>query len=264
MVDTVRRSKITPPRLPAAPVARPRVDALLDAAAAKPVTLVSASAGYGKTIAVEAWLTARRVPAAWVSVDAHDDDALHLWRYVIASVERALPGFDETPRSRVLTAEGTAEPTIEVLLAALEDDGRPLTIVLDDLHLADRPARARLAEVRDGPAAADRSAGADHARGPAAAARVPARRGDARGGARRRPRVHARGGCAAPRPGRLRGGSGALRGLAGGAAARGAARRGARHRAPPRRGGVPHGGGRRRAAGRPPRASSNAPRCCRS
>jgi len=135
MLDTVRRSKITPPRLPAAPVARPRVDALLDAAAAKPVTLVSASAGYGKTSAVEAWLTTRSVPVAWVSVDAHDNDALHLWRYVIASVERALPDFDEAPRSRVLLAESTAEPTIEVLLAALEDDGRPLTIALDDLHL---------------------------------------------------------------------------------------------------------------------------------
>ena len=35
----------------------------------------------------------------------------------------------------MLIAESTAEPTIEVLLAALEDDGRPLTIVLDDLHL---------------------------------------------------------------------------------------------------------------------------------
>ena len=54
---------------------------------------------------------------------------------MIASVERALPDFDEAPRSRVLLAESTAEPTIEVLLAALEDDGRPLTIVLDDLHL---------------------------------------------------------------------------------------------------------------------------------
>ena len=155
MLDTVRRSKITPPRLPAAPVARPRVDALLDAAAAKPVTLVSASAGYGKTSAVEAWLTTRRVPVAWVSVDAHDNDALHLWRYVIASVERALPDFDEAPRSRVLLAESTAEPTIEVLLAALEDDGRPLTIVLDDLHLVtDRRAldSLRYAAVRLPPA----------------------------------------------------------------------------------------------------------------
>src|SRR6476620_1826303 len=110
MLDTVRRSKITPPRLPVAPVARPRVDALLDAAAAKPVTLVSASAGYGKTSAVEAWLATRGAPVAWVSVDAHDNDALHLWRYVIASVERALPGFDEAPRSRVRLAESTAEP----------------------------------------------------------------------------------------------------------------------------------------------------------
>ena len=49
MDDIVRASKITPPRLPASPVARPRVDALLDAGADKPLTLVSASAGYGKT-----------------------------------------------------------------------------------------------------------------------------------------------------------------------------------------------------------------------
>lgn len=134
MAEVVRRSKITPPHLPAAPVARPRVNAVLDAAARKPVTLVSASAGYGKTVAVDAWLTARRITVAWVSVDAHDNDPLRLWRYVIAAVEHELPGFDDGPALRVRAAEGTAEPAIEALLTALAADRRPLTIVLDDLH----------------------------------------------------------------------------------------------------------------------------------
>ena len=55
----------------------------------------------------------------------------------------------------MLLAESTAEPTIEVLLAALEDDGRPLTIALDDLHLVtDRRAldSLRYAAVRLPPA----------------------------------------------------------------------------------------------------------------
>ena len=129
----------------------------------------------------------------------------------------------------MLLAESTAEPTIEVLLAALEDDGRPLTIVLDDLHLltdrraldsltyaafrlpptvrlvlitrVDPPLRlaymratGRLAEVRDAELAFT-SEEAASLLGPAASEEAEAR----------------------------------CEGLAGGAAARGAARRGARH-----------------------------------
>ncbi len=135
MIDIVRRSKITPPRLPSAPVVRPRVHALLDAAARKPVTLVSASAGYGKSIAVATWLAERRVNTAWVSVDGHDNDPLHLWSYVIGAAEHALPGSADEPSRRARAAEATAEPAIEALLAALAEQPRPLTIVLDDLHL---------------------------------------------------------------------------------------------------------------------------------
>ncbi|MDA0179837.1 LuxR C-terminal-related transcriptional regulator [Solirubrobacter phytolaccae] len=141
MIDIVRRSKITPPRLPSAPVVRPRVHALLDAAARKPLTLVSASAGYGKSIAVATWLAERRINTAWVSVDAHDNDPLHLWMYVIGAAELALRGLDDEPSRRVSDAEGTAEPAIEALLAALAEQPKPLTIVLDDLHaLTDRRA----------------------------------------------------------------------------------------------------------------------------
>ena len=137
------REKITPPHLPVDPVARPRVRALLEAAAAKPVTLVSASAGYGKSVAVESWLAAGDRDVAWVSVDAHDNDPLHLWRYVIAAVMRALPRFDEEPARRLARAESTAEPAIEALLTALRNSRRRVTIVLDDLHLlTDRRALA--------------------------------------------------------------------------------------------------------------------------
>jgi LuxR family maltose regulon positive regulatory protein len=134
MTEPLRRSKITPARSPVPPVDRPRVHALLTAAAAKPVTLVSASAGFGKTVAAETWLGTRRLRAAWITVDAHDDDPVHLWRYVIAAVTRVLPGVGDEAMRRLRRAESTAEPAIEALLGELEDDGRPLKIVLDDLQ----------------------------------------------------------------------------------------------------------------------------------
>ncbi|MDA0158947.1 LuxR C-terminal-related transcriptional regulator [Solirubrobacter ginsenosidimutans] len=134
MNEPVRRSKVTPPRSPTPPVDRPRVHALLGDAAARPVTLVSASAGFGKTVAAEAWLRTRRLRAAWITLDAHDDDPLHLWRYVVAAVARVLPGVGNEAMRRLRRAESTAEPAIEALLEELEEDRRPLTIVLDDLQ----------------------------------------------------------------------------------------------------------------------------------
>ena len=59
------------------------------------VTLVSAPAGFGKTTLVADWLATTSATVAWVSLDASDDDPRTFWRYVLASLDGALPGVGE-------------------------------------------------------------------------------------------------------------------------------------------------------------------------
>jgi LuxR family transcriptional regulator, maltose regulon positive regulatory protein len=49
---------------------------LLERGAEAGLTLVAAPAGYGKTVAVASWIAGR--PAAWVSVEAPDNDPVRL------------------------------------------------------------------------------------------------------------------------------------------------------------------------------------------
>ena len=58
----------------------------------RPLTLVSAPAGYGKSTLVSCWLEACDIPAAWLSLDESDND-LHLFlSYVLAAVQTVFPG----------------------------------------------------------------------------------------------------------------------------------------------------------------------------
>ena len=112
-------SKLLRPRLPSGVVPRPRVTAALERAAEHAVVLVSAPAGYGKTVAVASWLAER--PAGWVSLDAADDDPVRLWTYAAAALGVPL-------------GDGPLEAAIDRLAA------RGLPLVLEDVHVLRDPA----------------------------------------------------------------------------------------------------------------------------
>jgi LuxR family maltose regulon positive regulatory protein len=61
-------------------VLRPRLLGMLEEGLDRRVTLVSAPAGYGKTILLSQWLRSREVDSffAWVSLDEQDDDPIRL------------------------------------------------------------------------------------------------------------------------------------------------------------------------------------------
>ena len=68
-------------------VDRPRLYDLLDLGAESPVTLLSASAGWGKTVLVSSWLAARAVERpAWLTVGPGDDTPDTFWRAVATSL----------------------------------------------------------------------------------------------------------------------------------------------------------------------------------
>lgn len=59
----------------------------------RPLTFVSAPAGYGKTTLAAQWIALSGAHAAWVSLDEGDNDPTRLWIQVLAALERLAPGM---------------------------------------------------------------------------------------------------------------------------------------------------------------------------
>lgn len=83
--------KVVAPPIPARWVARPHLDGRLDAATTRRVTLVTGSAGSGKTALLTGWAQTRR--AAWYTVDERDRDVGTLARGLLDALRLLVPGM---------------------------------------------------------------------------------------------------------------------------------------------------------------------------
>lgn len=135
-----------PPRSALLP--RPRLTRAVTRGLERPLLLISAPAGFGKTTLLGEWrLSAegRDFPLAWVSLDSHDSDPAVFWPYVIAAL-RALPGLADRPDLGRITLElvqtgGRLSPAhfLAPLLNDLVGVESPFALVLDDYHAIDSP-----------------------------------------------------------------------------------------------------------------------------
>ena len=57
----------------------------------KRLTLVSAPAGYGKSMLVSSWVESIEQPCAWLSLDETDSDITEFLTYVIAAIRTVEP-----------------------------------------------------------------------------------------------------------------------------------------------------------------------------
>ena len=73
-------------------VERTRLHDLLRQGLTRPLTLVVAPAGWGKSTLVAEWLRRDPVTAGWVSLDSGDDDATRFWRYLLRPPARRAAG----------------------------------------------------------------------------------------------------------------------------------------------------------------------------
>lgn len=128
-------------------VARPRLLAVLRADPPPPVTLVAAPAGYGKTTLVVDWIATDARQAAWVSLDAGDNDPGTFWQALATALHTVHPSAS----ARALAVLRQPHPPAPAaLLRVLLNDlaahpapdpaGRPLLLVLDDYHVITQPA----------------------------------------------------------------------------------------------------------------------------
>ena len=129
------RTKLYRPPVTEDFVQRPIPEALLDDGYQRPLTVVTAPAGYGKTTLVSHWVASRGYRSAWVSLDESDNDVRVFLTYVLEAIRTIEPAFGPDLNA---IAEAEALPPTATLATyvanALESLDRRLVLVLDDFH----------------------------------------------------------------------------------------------------------------------------------
>jgi LuxR family transcriptional regulator, maltose regulon positive regulatory protein len=129
-------AKLAPPQPPSGFLVRPRVSGLFEAGAARPLTVVSAGAGWGKTLAAAAWATSGPAVGklAWVSLDEADSEPRLFWSYVLTALRRcgAVPADNDL--AELIPGPIIDEETIRRILYGISQLPAPFVLVLDDFH----------------------------------------------------------------------------------------------------------------------------------
>lgn len=128
------RTKLYRPRLQSDFIPRPQLLERLDRR--RPLTLVSASAGYGKSTLVSSWVETIGVPCAWLSLDEYDNDLVVFLTYFLAAIQTMFPGAG---KETLKLANATDLPLLRYLTASLINEldsiEEEYVLVLDDYHL---------------------------------------------------------------------------------------------------------------------------------
>jgi len=104
------------------------------------LTLISASAGFGKTTLVSEWLATCGRPVAWLSLDEGDNDPARFISYLVKALQTIKAGIGDG----LLAALQAPQPLqIETILTTLVNDistiPKNFLLILDDYHSIDSP-----------------------------------------------------------------------------------------------------------------------------
>lgn len=133
-------TKLRPPDRREGLVARRRLLERLDHAVGRhPLTLVSASAGWGKSTLLGSWLAGADWAPAWVALDPSDNDPARFWRYVAEALRRAGVRVDDQAPSALAGGGDAREAGLSSMLNAMASDGARAVLALDDYHVITEP-----------------------------------------------------------------------------------------------------------------------------
>jgi LuxR family maltose regulon positive regulatory protein len=116
-------------------VPRPRLIERLNAGLHRKLTLVSASAGFGKTTLVIEWLNGAGRPFTWLSLDEGDNDLARFMMYLIATLQGVDAGIGQGTQGLLASPQ---IPAVDVVMTSLINGiatvPEPFALVLDDYH----------------------------------------------------------------------------------------------------------------------------------
>ena len=130
--NTVIRTKLEIPKVQPMWIARPRLNQRLDMGLQRPLTLLSAPAGFGKTALLTEWCSAKRqaMPVAWFSLAERDSNPARFAAHFYAAL-RSAGVILESGEYPVELAEGELISLVNKILEFPKD----FVLVLDDYHL---------------------------------------------------------------------------------------------------------------------------------
>ncbi|MBM4459948.1 MAG: helix-turn-helix transcriptional regulator [Chloroflexi bacterium] len=144
--DSLLTTKLQIPRERRDIVSRPRLTERLSAGIQRKLTLCSAPIGFGKTTLLSEWIRESGLPAAWVSLDAGDNDPLRFFSYLIAALQTVQAGVAQDllawlrapqPSSqapRVGAEVGWLDALLPPLINAVATIPFTFVVILDDYH----------------------------------------------------------------------------------------------------------------------------------
>lgn len=124
-----------PPVLPDY-VVRSKIILQLESSVVKPLSVISAGAGYGKSVVASQWLEQTQYPKSWITLDEEHNDLRIFLGYLVASIEKVLPGLLKNTKDLVSAALLPPLKKISnTLINELCDIDEDIILVLDDYHL---------------------------------------------------------------------------------------------------------------------------------
>jgi len=139
LIESLLTTKTFLPPVRATLVARPRLLALLSEGIDRPLTLISAPAGFGKTTLLSEWHASevgRSFPLVWISLDNDDNDSSRFLRYLITTLGTLKAGIGI---SALAALQLPQPPPPKIILTDLINDLNALStssaLVFDDYHV---------------------------------------------------------------------------------------------------------------------------------
>ena len=136
MSNAMRDSRVCVPQLPLRHVPRPRLLAELDYAADRPLTLLSAGPGAGKTVLLTDWVRRGGARVAWLTPTAADAEPRRFWR-LLESALRDGDGVESGPLAATPRAAGV--DLVQALFSRVPEPEARLVVVIDDAHVLSHP-----------------------------------------------------------------------------------------------------------------------------
>ena len=131
-------TKLHRPSLPPQRVLRPHLIQRLNEGLefGRQITLVSAPAGFGKTLCVSEWVHALELPVTWLSLDPSDDDPGRFFTYLLAALQKVDENIGGEIQKILLAGQ---LPPGEIISAALINELQlretRFLLVLDDFQV---------------------------------------------------------------------------------------------------------------------------------
>jgi LuxR family maltose regulon positive regulatory protein len=131
--DTLIRTKLRLPFVRLELVPRPRLQAWVTEGLRRPLTLITAPAGFGKTTLVASCVTGCGMPIAWLSLDKSDNQVGRFLNYLVAALQEADNTIgSEAAQLMTASQQAPAEAVLTSLINDLDTTGSEIALVLDD------------------------------------------------------------------------------------------------------------------------------------